>query len=773
VFVGIYWQSYGWIAPGEEISGLEDEYRLSAGMPRLLYVKEPGPDREPALGALLSVFRSDSNASYKHFETAEELGQLVARDLAVLITERFEAPVQTHARVEQRLPAPRTSFVGRSAELDELEALLRRDDVRLVTLTGPGGIGKTRLAVELALRRQRAAHHEDTVFVPLENIADADLVLPAIGAALGLRETEMSAVADRLDHRPKLLVLDNFEHVIPAAPLVADLLDNAPELRVLVTSRELLRLRGEYELQVPPLSAEDEAVALFMERASAAQRLLDLKAEDAAIVAEICRRLEGVPLAIELAAPRLRLLSPEQLLARLRDRLALTGTRDAPARQQTLESAIAWSFELLRPLEQQLLLRLGIFRGSFTIEAAQSVAGLPPATDIVELLASLLDKSMIYRVPGPTARFAMLAMIRDFAFERLEAQGDLDPAAEALAGFYVATAQETETGLRSTEQRAWKLYLDQEIDSVRFALDWLIDRGRGNEAVALLRATWMWEWLGGQTNGPIETAERIQLDAPPADPNAQGWLSGVQGYALFSSGDVPAAATRLAEAQALFDETNDMLGMSEVKIIQGILAGLLEGEAPAQERLGQLLVELEERGDPWGVGTTLHAMARLRTIFDDYEGADDLFSRSLEVSEAVGDDFMIAMTLTNSLYLHVWKGESQEARALASRVLELLRTTGIRHVLPDVLEACALLEADHDVPVQAAELAAAATAAREATALPMWPPAVARFERLLERLRSTLGEAAFDEAWQRGLRLGLDDISIDESSIALSQVPDA
>lgn len=771
VFVGIYWQSYGWTAPGDEISGIEDEYRLSAGLPRLLYVKEPAPSRDSTLETLLHAFQSDASASYKQFETAVELGELVARDLAVLITERFTRDEETPAPAEPHVPVPRTSFVGRTGELGELESLFAREDVRLVTLTGPGGIGKTRLAVELARRRQHL-HPEETVFVPLENIAEAELVVPTIGAALGLREADVTTVADRLDRRAALLVLDNFEHVMAAAPLVAELLDSAPSLRVLATSRELLRLTGEHELQVPPLSAEDEAVTLFVERASAAQRLFDLSTEDASIVAEICRRLDGVPLAIELAAPRLRLLTPEQLLDRLRDRLSLTGTRDAPARQQTLESAIAWSFELLRPLEQALLLRLGVFRGSFTIEAAQSVSGLPPDTDVVELLASLLDKSMVYRVPGRAARFAMLSMIRDFAFDRLRAGAELDAASEALAQFYVEAAREIETGFRSTAQRDWKAYVDAEIDSLRFALDWLVDRRRGDEAVMLLRAIWMWTWLVGQTRELLESVERVRLHAPPTEPNAQAWIACVHGFALFFKVDIAAAAVHLEEARTGFDETNDPLGMSLVKIAQGLLTGPLEGEAEAQMRLARLLTELEELGDAWGVATTLHAMTRLRTIFDDYDDAEELFARSLAASEAMGDELMLAMTLTNTLYFYVARGEKEEARAVAARVLELLQATGIRHPLPDLLEACALLEADSGAPDRAAELAAAAAAARETSGLPMWGPAVARYERLLERLRSTLGDAAFDEAWQRGRRLRLDDITIDSTASAAESTGD-
>jgi len=266
LFVGLYWQSYGWVGPGESISGIEDEYRLSEGLPRLLYVKEPAPEREPRLREFLEGIKAEGSVSYKRFGTAAELGELLARDLALVLTERFQ---ETAARVAlstppaRLLPAPRTSFVGRESELTQIEELLA-GGTRLLTLTGPGGIGKTRLAVEAA-RRVGDQYADGVAFVPLDGVESAELMPAAIAEALGVSEPgdAVAALGRYLRRRRLLLVLDNFEHVMGAASVVTALVEGAPGLTVLVTSRELLRLSGENELQVPPLSPDEEAVALF------------------------------------------------------------------------------------------------------------------------------------------------------------------------------------------------------------------------------------------------------------------------------------------------------------------------------------------------------------------------------------------------------------------------------------------------------------------------------------------------------------------------------
>jgi len=370
VFVGVYWQNYGWVAPGEKISGLEDEYRLSAGMPRLIYVKSSAPGREPRLADMLARIEDDDSVSYQRFSDSAELQRLVENDLAVLLSERFEMTRSAACGADSvpagALPVPPTPLVDREQETTEVEDLVVRQGVRLITLTGPGGVGKSRLAVEAA-GRLGPGFADGVRFVDLASVSAAELVPAAIAAGLGLNTSGGRLLTDVMSYlrgKRLLLVLDNFEQVTQAAPVVAELLAAAPGLVTLVTSRTVLRVSGEYELCVPPLAVppsrdagnldEYAAVRLFMARAGAAASGFELTARNAQAVAEICRRLDGLPLAIELAAARIRLLPPSALLARLDDRMSVltAGPRDLPERQRTLRNTLDWSFGLLSADEQ-------------------------------------------------------------------------------------------------------------------------------------------------------------------------------------------------------------------------------------------------------------------------------------------------------------------------------------------------------------------------------------------------------------------------------------
>ncbi len=422
VFVGIYWQSYGWVAPGERVSGLEDEYELSAGLPRLIYVKGPAPDRVPRLTELLARIRDGGEVSYQHFSDPAELQQLVENDLAVLLSERFEMTQAPEAGPDEAplagaLPVPATPLLGRDREAAAIEDLVAREGVRLVTLTGPGGVGKSRLMVEAA-RRLGPGFAGGVRFVELAAVSAADLVAAAIAAVLGLSTSAGQLITDLESYlRPRrlLLALDNFEQVIGAAAPLA-----APGLVVLVTSRVVLRLSGEHEFIVPPLpvppagAAPDPeqlrgyaSVSLFAERAHAAAPDFELTGGNAGAVAEICHRLDGLPLAVELAAARVRLLPPQALLSRLDERFSLLtgGARDLPERQQTLRNTLDWSFGLLPASERELLARLGVFAGSFGLPAAEAIgAGSPDQGhagrpgQVMDMLGALVDTASRSRV---------------------------------------------------------------------------------------------------------------------------------------------------------------------------------------------------------------------------------------------------------------------------------------------------------------------------------------------------------------------------------------
>jgi predicted ATPase len=469
VFVGIYWQSYGWVAPDMGISGLEDEYERSAGMPRLLYVKRPAPDLQPGLAALLARIKEEDSTSYKSFRDSAELHDLVLDDLAVLLTERFDAVDQAAAspEVPTNLPVLPSSFIGREGLRSELRRILRSKEARLVTLTGAGGAGKTRLALETAgdvvpafgdgvfFVDLSAEHAPDEVFaaivraVPLPGVTDDP---PRQALERGLRKAQM------------LLVLDNFEQAMDAATGLSELLLHCPHLTVLVTSRESLRLRGEILVAVPPLSLPEhetvtvaeaegsEAVRLFVDRAAALVPGFALTHQNATDVAAICALLDGLPLAVELAAARVKLFAVDELRARLEQRLDdLSGTRDLPERQQTLRRAIEWSTELLREDDRAVLAALSVFTGARIPDVEAVLTRVPGLgdVDVVDCLDSLVDKSLVRNALAHDGRprLSLLRIIRTYAAEQLASRPDVATAVHrSHAEHYTELARGWRTG---------------------------------------------------------------------------------------------------------------------------------------------------------------------------------------------------------------------------------------------------------------------------------------------------------------------------------------
>ena len=496
VFVGVYWQQYGWIAPGMEISGLEDEYGLATGMPRLLYVKEPAPDRDPRLKELIVRVEAEAAVSYKPFSTAVELEQAVKDDLVTLLSERFAAAERPQGRA--RVPAPAAALVGRERELVQLRDLFVSRDARFVTLTGPGGVGKSR-AIEAG--RDLAPHFSDAIFfVPLELVDEPSSVPAAISRALGLAvtggESEADALRDFFGNEKALLYLDTFEHVAEAAPFVADLLGGTEQLAILVTSRAPLRVRGEHELSLDPLGADD-AVRLFGDRARAVRGDFALEGENREIVAEICRRLDSLPLAIELAAARVKLLRPSDLLVRLGDRLDLVSgeRRDLPERHRALRSTIAWSYELLDENEQELFTWLGAFAGRFTLDAVEKVCAAVPG-DAVDGLSSLIDKSLVRAAPeGPEPGFTMLETIKSFAAELLDSADFADAARAAHARYYVELALEARQGLRDARQAATHERLAADAHNLEAAFDRWLEHEDAETMAQVVAALWVFWWL--------------------------------------------------------------------------------------------------------------------------------------------------------------------------------------------------------------------------------------------------------------------------------------
>ncbi len=431
------------------------------------------------------------------------------------------------------LPVPSTPLVGRQRETAAVRELILDLGARLVTLTGAGGVGKTRLALRIA-EELSGAFTQGVHFIPLSSIAEPTLLASEIAHALGVSETSgqgpEEALAGYLRDRQVLLVLDNFEHLLDGAPLAARLLAVSPELRVLVTSRALLRLTGEHEFPVPPLElpaeggvadvralARSEAISLFVQRARAARPTFELNANNATAVSRICRRLDGLPLAIELAAARIRILPQEAMLGRIDHSLALLtgGARDLPERQRTLSAAIDWSYDCLDEKERILFARLAVFAGGWTLDAAEAVCDPERALDVMDGMESLVEQSLI-RLSGDHGaepRFRMHATMREYALLRLEQCGEAEDVRRRHAEYYVTLAQRADLELQGASQAEWLERLEREHDNLRAALSWLLDRGEAETVLRAATAVWrFWQTRGHYSEGQLWLERGLELE---------------------------------------------------------------------------------------------------------------------------------------------------------------------------------------------------------------------------------------------------------------------
>jgi predicted ATPase len=601
IFIGLYWQRYGWVAPGMQVSGLEDEYQLAGDKPRLIYLKTPAPAREPGLQALLDRIRSEEVASYQKFATPEELRERIANDLALLLTERFARTPETPAGARLApLPLPRSRLIDRQQELAQVQALLQRQDVGLVTLTGPGGVGKTRLALQVAaeLAPQFAV---GAAFISLASLTDPKLLVPTVARALGLSEADNERLLEYLQPREVLLVLDNTEQLLaPAAPLAAQALEVAPRLKLLVTSREPLRVRDEQLVPVHPLALPEPtevpdlahlaaipSVALFVERAREANPDFALTSDNAATIVELCQRLDGLPLALELAAARLSLLTPSALLQRLEHRLPLLsrGARDLPERQQTLRTTIAWSYELLEAGEQQLFRCLAVFVGGFTLEAVQAVC-LPETSGAslaqvdeegaaLEQLAQLLDKSLVQAQQGTGGepRFTMLETIREYASEQLQAKGEAAAVQERHAHYFLHLAEEAELHLSRRGWESWLEQLSREDANLRAALAWSKANQDSIEIGLRLAGALYHYWflLGSLREGRTWSEEMLARSASTERNAVRGKALLRIGQLAWAEGDFEAASLRAEEALSMVREAQDKRLTGRAELLLGLV----------------------------------------------------------------------------------------------------------------------------------------------------------------------------------------------------------
>jgi predicted ATPase/DNA-binding SARP family transcriptional activator len=742
------------------------------------------PYRERLWGQLmLALYRSGRQAdALQAFHRArqvldEELGiepsrwlrrrqeQILLQDAALEVPDPTPPP-----RPQQNLPAQRTSFVGRRRELAELQGLLQTH--RLVCVTGPPGSGKTRLAVEVAASLLEAFPH-GAWFVSLAEVADPDLVRSAVATALGIPELPerpaAQALTDHLRSRRLLLVLDNFEHVLPAAVLAAQLLDAAPGLRVLATSRTPLRLSGEQEYPLAPLPQPDapadvlgnDALALFADRAAAVDSHFVLDADNAPLIAQVVARLDGLPLAIELAAARLRLFPLEELARRLSPAVPLLtgGPVDQATRQRTLRDAIAWSDQLLGPADRGLLRRLGVFQGGFTLEAAEAVAQGLPVTDLVAGIATLVEGSLLGRPVEPgQARFSMLQTIREYALEQLRAAGEADAIGGRHAHFYATLVEQAEPQLTGADQARWLDQLEAEDANLQAALRWASQTGDTEMALLMAARLWrFWQLRGHFAEGRRWLEDVLAAEGPASMARAKA-LIGLAGLCYWQ-GDWDAAEAAYGHARELAKGLKDW--WLELEALFGVAftlachRGELQAAAPIEQQFQAIIAEHPE---PLAIGLGLATSQMMRLFAGDLDGSRAYGEQCLAGTRALGERWYESQILRTLALTSMLQGRYQQAedelRECLEIAVELGDLAGVALDLDRLGQAAAAL----GQPERAVVVAGAADRLRESVGGGLtvesgrWVT-----EHPRDAARRQLTDTQIDRAWAQGRTMSLED----------------
>jgi predicted ATPase/transcriptional regulator with XRE-family HTH domain len=672
--------------------------------------------------------------------------------------------------VATAVPVPLTPLVGRERELSAVGASLEGDDARLVTLTGPGGVGKTRLALEVAGECGNR-YPDGVVFVALAPVSDPALLMSTVAQALGLREaggrSVRELVHDYLRDRQLLLVLDNFEHLLGAAPEVTDLLASCPLLKVLATSRAPLRLRGEQEYPVEPLlvprlahipAVEDvervPSVRLLVNRAGESSPGFGLTQQNAAAIATICRRLDGLPLALELVAARLKVLPPTALLARLDEALPLLsgGPRDLPERQRTMRDTVAWSHDLLPAEDQELFRRLSVFAGGFGLSAAEAVAG----ASVFEGLSTLLENSLIRPnvLPpdgdGSEPRFAMFETVRAYGLERLEQSGEGEEIRERHADYFVALAERATPELEGGGQVVWLERLEREHDNLRVALAWLLEHGRPERTARLSSAIWLFWVVRGHAGEGQMWLERALASGRLTGSERANTLSAIS-LLLLAKGEIglmtELVEEGIAEASAVEDEE-----MLTFLLIQRGYAATFRGDLDgAEEALSEALAVLRDRGGRWGAAPVLNALSQVALSRGDFARAMGFLREGEAVSRETEDAFTLATNLNIQATISQLEGDEERTKAVLRESVALSSALRDSWALVYGLVGLAGIAARHGEPDRAARLFGAAEAMGEAASVTIaFPPARALYEQDLATARAQLDAEAFEASWIEG-----------------------
>jgi predicted ATPase/serine/threonine protein kinase len=752
----------------------------------------------------------------------------LARDLAAIRDRLSDLEVKRKEARPSNLPAPGTAFVGRDKELAAAKELLLRKDARLITITGPGGIGKSRLALELA-REMSEPFPSGVYFVPLAAVNDSGLIASVILQTLGIRETggqpPLEALKEYLQHSldaPMLLLIDNFEHVMAAAPTLNELLAIAPHLKLLVTSRAALRVYDEHEFPVPPLAlpaakssptleamSRYSAIALFLQRAAAVKPDFKLTEENAPAVAEICSRLDGLPLAIELAAARVKLLSPSAMRTRLASRLQLLtgGARDLPARQQTLRQAIDWSYDLLNEPEQKLFRRLSFFLGGCTLEAVESVCNTKNdlGLDVLDGMASMVDKSLVRQIEQADGepRFVMLETIREYGLEKMISAGEASMTGRAHAAYCMVLAEDGAAEEDAANLSPWLDRFELEHNNFRIALEWLTETGDADWGlrlgVALFR---FWEMREHLAEGRDRLEKLLKLPSAAAPTKMRlralfsaGVLAGEQGdypvsEALLKAsleiarqmddkGSIAVALNAIAvnarvrgelakaralseESLALWRELQDVLAVARALSNLADIARLQDDYSHARALYEESLSMFRERGDRTGVAWALNHQGDVARDQGDSAAARSLYEQSLATFRELGDRWGIAGSLADLGNLAREQEDYHTAGSQYQESIRLFQELEHKRGIARLLESFACLAASQSESERSLRLAGAAAALRQSIGAPLTPAEGIKLEKCLEPARrgltTTTGGSAWLEGWMMPVERAIADV---------------
>jgi predicted ATPase len=774
-----------------------EEYYEAEGRADLIVIEVPK-------GHYVAVFRS-----------APPRRHALTRDLKVLELTAGPRPLP--------LPAPRTPLIGRAQELAAVKQLLLSGHARLVTLTGAGGSGKTRLALQVAADLVDE-FPGGLYFVELASITDPGTVASTIAQMVGMRHTGGKPLAEALQdhlrllvHAPTLLFLDNFEHLLAAAPVVVKLLEACAPLKALVTSRAVLHVYGEHEFPVPPLSLPEPgqlgsfetlsgnpAVTLFVQRAAAVKPDFALTSENAPVVAQICCRVDGLPLAIELAAARVKMLPPEAMLARLENRLDILtgGARDLPARQQTLRKTIDWSHDLLSATEQKLLRRLSVFAGGFALESAEAVCNTQRDLEIglLEGMASLVDKSLVQQVERKDgeARFTILETIREYGLEQMAATGEDEATRRAQAAYFLVLAEEGTLPLTPPERENWLELCDADHDNLRAALDWLIAHDSAEWALRLgLALYWFWERREHLVEGRERLEAILKMRSAQTRTPAWAYAAGHAGGLASIQGDYENALRLHREALDIYCELDDQKGivkqLSSVGLQEysqgdyaaawssfeqslrlcrelgdgretaGALSNLAQAvnaqgdHTQARSLLEEALSIFRELGDQIGVAWSINHLGDVARDRGDLAEARGLYQEGADIFRRQGERWGMARSSADLGYLACDQDDSASAHSLFEEALAIFLELGHKRGIAKVLEGFAYLAAHQNNPERALTLAGAASSLRQTIGAPSRPKEQAKLDAALKPAWQQGDSAAAKATWVAGWKMRLEE----------------